>query len=175
MPNDYIEFGQVLRPHGFKGEVRCELWCDDIASARRAGTVYVKSADGAYTGHPVRSLRAVPHPGKLLAIASLADVDDELKARALVGAILYARRDSLPLSGGDYFLTDTVGLPVIDALNGENYGIVREVQTVAGRNLLAVTRTGGGEALIPALPQFVARVVSGEAVYVNVIEGLLDN
>ena len=66
-----------------------------------------------------------------------------------------------------------MGADVVDADSGHVYGRITDLIEGAASLLYEVTGERGS-ALLPAIPQFVVRTEPGKALYVRVIEGLLD-
>ena len=110
---------------------------------------------------------------KQFVILELKDVDDMDKAIALKNVILYADRDDFALEEGEYFLTDIIGLDVIDADNGKVYGKVSDIIN-RGASDIYVVSTPNGERMIPAVDEFIIDIDVSKGVMVRTIEGLLD-
>ena len=87
--------------------------------------------------------------------------------------MLYAAREDIPIEDGAYFIADLIGLPVKHADTGEVIGTLTQVDSRGYADLYTV-KTAEGEALVPAVPQFVPQIDPDDAVYVRPIPGLLD-
>ena len=74
----------------------------------------------------------------------------------------------------DYFIVDLIGLPVKDAITGEEYGVLADVINQGAQDLYQVKREGKADAYIPAIPEFVSKIALDEAIYITPIEGMLD-
>ena len=94
-------------------------------------------------------------------------------ALSLKGAILYAQREDFKLDDGEFFLTDLIGLDVIDVDNARIYGKVKDIIN-RGASDIYVVDTPNGERMIPAVDEFIISVDLSKGVFVRVIEGLLD-
>jgi 16S rRNA processing protein RimM len=75
------------------------------------------------------------------------------------------------LEKGEYFIADLIGLPVIDADNGKEYGHVKELIN-RGASDLYVVKTKTDEAMIPDVPQFIDHVDVKKGVFIRPIEGM---
>ena len=95
------------------------------------------------------------------------------KAIALKNVTLYADREDFTLEDGEYFITDIIGLDVIDSDNGKVYGKVKEIIN-RGASDIYVVDTPNGERMIPAVDEFIVNVDIQKGVTVKTIEGLLD-
>lgn len=80
----------------------------------------------------MRTVRA--HKGRLLITF---DGVDSAAAERLVGAVLYAPRERIPLADGEFFDEDLVGCAVVDTA-GETYGQVERVEHYPASDMLVV-------------------------------------
>ena len=94
-------------------------------------------------------------------------------ALSLKNAILYAAREDFKLDDGEYFLSDIIGLKVLDHENGKVYGTVVDIIN-RGASDIYVVNTPNGERMIPAVEEFIVSVDVENGVLVRVIDGLLD-
>lgn len=168
MKHDFLECGKIINTHGFRGAVKLESRCDSPKVLANLGTLWFAEGDGY---RPVRVRRASVLGA--FVIAELEGVDDEDRANALRGKLVYASRESFHLPEGGYFLADVIGLPVKHADTDALLGTLTAVDTRGHANLFTV-KTPQGEALVPDVPQFVVRVDVEDAVYIRPIPGLLD-
>ena len=168
MKKAYLECGKIINTHGFRGTVKLESWCDApevLASLPRV--FFLKN--GEYT--PCKVLHASVF--KQFVIAQLEGIDDEDAANRQRGKVVYAAREDLPIEDGDHFIADLIGLPVKHADTGEVLGTLTDVDSRGHADLYTV-KTSKGEALIPAVPEFVIRIDPDDGIYVRPIPGLLD-
>ena len=110
---------------------------------------------------------------KQFIILELSGIDDMDKAMALKNSIMYAQRDDFLLEDGEYFIVDIIGLDVIDADTNKVYGTLKEIIN-RGASDIYVVKTATGEALIPAVEEFIISVDINKGVYVRPIEGMFD-
>ncbi len=169
MKLDYLECGKILAPHGVRGAVRIESWCDSPAVAAALPTLYLLSGDGAYTGR--RILRASLHKGGVL--ATLEGITSPEEAARLRGVTVYAKRSDLDPEGTQVFLAETVGLSVYDERDGRLLGTVREVDT-SRKTPLYIIATEGGEVMLPAVPEFIKEIDLARGMLVTPISGFFD-
>ena len=164
----YIECGKIINTHGCHGGVKLESWCDSPEVLASFERVFIKKA-GAYVELKVKKSAIF----KQFVLFDLAGVSDMDAALALKGTVVYADRDDFELEEGDYFIADIIGCDVIDADNGTVYGKLSEVVN-RGASDIYVVKTEKGEAMIPAVDEFIDRVEVGKAVYVRPISGMFD-
>lgn len=163
---EYLEAGRVATAHGVRGDLRIESWCDSPKVLCGLKCLYIGKEKTAY-----RVEKGSVHRG--MALLHLAGVEDRDAALALKDRTVYAARAELPLAEGAYFVADMLGAEVVDADSGRIYGKITDLVEGAASLLYEVTGERGS-ALLPAIPQFVVRTEPGSALYVRVIEGLLD-
>lgn len=164
----YLECGKIINTHGVKGDLKLESYCDSPDILRDLTRIYLKEADD------YRELKVL-HASvfKEFVLMSLAGVNDFDSAVLLKNHTVYARRGDLPLEEGAYFIVDLIGLPVIDADSGKCYGILKDVSNLGASDIYTV-KTEMGDRMMPAVDEFVDRVILGEGIYIRPIEGMFD-
>jgi 16S rRNA processing protein RimM len=95
-------------------------------------------------------------------------------AEMLKGSVIYARREDIPIEEGSAFITDMIGLPVIDANTGKVYGTLKDVYN-PGASDLYVVATSEGDRMIPAVGEFVKEIDVERGIFVTPIPGLLED
>ena len=163
---DYPECGKIINTHGFRGGVKIEPWCDSPAVFSRLPAVYFLQ-NGNYV--PKKILRASIF--RRFVFAEIEGISTMEAADALRGTVLYAKREDLALPQGTVLIAEMTGMPVYTAEGGERLGTVREVIHPGAQDIYVID-TSRGEALIPAVPAFVARLDEG-GLYITPIEGML--
>ena len=166
--NKYIECGKIINTHGCHGGVKLESWCDSPEVLASFERIFVKSA-GVYKEYRVKKSAIF----KQFVLFDLAGVTDMDAALALKNTVVYADREDFELEEGDYFIADIIGCDVIDADNGKVYGTLCEIIN-RGASDIYVVKTETGEAMIPAVDEFVDRVEVGKGIYIRPIEGMFD-
>ncbi|MBR2927105.1 MAG: 16S rRNA processing protein RimM [Clostridia bacterium] len=168
MKQTHLECGKIINTHGFRGTVKLESYCD--APEILADLPFIYFLNGTdYSA--VKVLRASVF--RQFVLMDLEGVTSEEAANKLRNTVVYAAREDLPLDEGDHFIVDLLGLPVKHAESGEILGKLVDIKTNGAVDLYVV-RTEKGEYLVPAVPQFIPRIDSEDAVYVSPIPGLLD-
>ncbi|MBE6589300.1 MAG: 16S rRNA processing protein RimM [Ruminococcaceae bacterium] len=164
----YLPCGKIINTHGFRGTVKAESWCDSPEVLAELPTVYFKTGEG-------YRARRVLHASvfKQFVLLELEGVGDEEAAERLRGIELYAAREDLPVEDGSYFISDLLGLPVLHADTGVKIGTLKDVNTSGMRDLYVI-KTPQGEALVPAVPEFIVRIDPDDGIYIRPIPGLID-
>ena len=101
-------------------------------------------------------------------------VSDRTEADSHLGKLVTVPGDDVrPLPDGSYYQYQIVGLGVW-TVDGEPLGQVKEVLSTGSNDVYVVSRTDGGEVLIPALESVVVEVdVDGGKMVVDLPDGLL--
>ena len=169
MVKEFLECAKIINTHGCHGDVKLESWCNTPADLAALKKIYF-SENGEYK--KVKVLKASVF--KQFVIAELDGVKDMDSAIALKNTVVYAARDDFKLKKGEYFITDLVGLDVIDADNGRVYGTLLETVN-RGASDIYVVNTPAGERMIPVVPEFVDRVEIDKGIFVRPIPGMLED
>lgn len=159
---------RVGRPHGVKGEVTVEIRTDvperRFAPGKRLKTDRKTPAELVLTSSRL-------HAGTWL--LSFEGIDDRNQAETLRGLMLSAEIDLAQESDDETFhITELIGSKVVH--DGVELGIVEEVVSLPGQDLLAV-QTDSGERLIPFVGEFIEDIDrSARRITVTLPEGLLE-
>lgn len=167
-PNDWVVVASIVRGRGLRGEV--------IVVSQSGGPETFLGRD-VFLRRGEDVLRSVHIDHAWLqgdrVVLKLAGVDTIEAAEALRGVDLCVRRkDRLPLSEGEFYLTDLIGCELFDA--GKLVGEVTAWQESPGAVLLTV-RHPDGEALVPMVKAICHEVdIPGRRIMANLPVGLLD-
>jgi len=167
-----------MKAHGVGGELVVEIRTDDPAARFASGTTLcAKDSDGGGRARSYVVQSSREHGGRLL--LRLAGIDDRDSADALRGTLFVVDSDDLPpIDEPDtYYDHQLEGLHV-RTTTGTDVGVVAEVLHTAAGELLAVTRSSGGEkweVLVPFVGAIVTSVsLDDRIVEIDPPEGLLD-
>lgn len=164
----YLEAGQIVGTHGVHGEVRVQPWCDSAEQFAQFKKLYWDAQ-----GARAVKVKARSHPP--MALAKIDGVDTVEAAAALRGRMLYVDRRDIRLPAGYHFVQDLIGLRVVDADTGEEYGTLTDVSQT-GANAVYHMRTPKGEVLIPAIPSVVIEIDTGaDVLRLRPMKGLFDD
>jgi 16S rRNA processing protein RimM len=142
--------GQVLRPHGVRGEVRVEPFTDLPERFEWLERIYVGEPPQAVVVDSVRF-----HQGTIL--LKLQGDDDRDAAEARRGQRLFVPEDeAIPLEEGEYFIHDLIGLKAFDD-TGRSLGTLVEVLETGANNVFVI-RGPLGELLLPDIPDVIHEI-----------------
>ena len=169
MKKEYLECGRICAPHGVRGVLKVESWCDsskDLASKRR---VFLALENGKY-----QELRVLTgSPTGRFALLSIEGISSREEAQAFKNKILYIHRSDLKLRPGQVLISDMIGLPVIDKEKGTVYGELISVDDGVSYKLYTV-KTEKGNVILPGVDEFIKEIDIERGVFVTVIPGFFD-
>ena len=161
-----IETGKIVNVHGIRGEVKAQPWCDDPEIFQTFPEVQIGQ-----TVYPVQSARVTG----TAVLLKLAGVDDRETAEHLRNRIVLADRSLFPLAEGFFFITDLIGLEVLDADSGQNYGTLTEVFQTGANDVYEITDLEGKKRYVPAIRNCIIRTSPEEGrMEIRPLEGLFD-
>lgn len=163
--------GRILRPHGIRGDLICEVRTDEPAQRFVVGSVLV--TDPTQAG-PLTLEYVRWYQDRLL--LTFAEVADRNAAEELRGVFLCV--DSYELETPDdpeeFRDHDLIDLSVEDEA-GTKIGTITRVDHGPAHDMLVVSREGAKPALIPFIHDMVPTVdIAAKRVVVNLPDGLLD-
>jgi 16S rRNA processing protein RimM len=163
----FVAVGQVVKPHGVRGEVAVEVLTDFPGRFALLETVYIGEADPRPV--PVESFRL--HKGR--ALLKFGGYDDRTAVESLRGEMVMVPVDeAMPLEPDEYYQQDLIGLEVWttdDELLGEVVDILE-----TGANDVFIVEGDRGEVLLPAIEQVVKWIdLEENRMLVELMEGLI--
>lgn len=168
----FLLLGEVLRPHGLRGELRVRLLTD--YPERIEGLEQIHLATDVH-GRQVRACQ-VQHMRmhQRYGLLKLAGVDDRNAAEMLRELkVLVAIEDAVPLEEEEFYLFQLIGLQVL-TLDGCDLGKVRDIIETGANDVYIVDSPDHGEILIPATADTLLETnISGGFLRVQLPEGLL--
>jgi len=168
----FLLLGQVLRPHGIRGELRVEVltaYPERIGPEQR---VYLGADPADVSAARLYTIAQVRRHQQYL-ILQLAEIDDRNAAELLREQyVMVAFEDAIPLEDNEYYLFQVIGLEVV-TIDGEALGTVQEVLET-GANDVFVVHGPRGEVLLPVIDECVQRIdFDARTITVRLLEGLL--
>jgi 16S rRNA processing protein RimM len=166
----FTTLGEVVKPHGLKGELRIDLHAESPSVFDAVKTLQLARPGDRPRTYVLSRWRM--HQDRPL--LTLEGVDDRDKAEAMRGCLVMARTADLPgLAEDEVYLHQLLGLAVL-LPSGERLGVI-EGFIDGVREVWSIRADDGREILFPAEPQFVL-AVDPEAglVRIDPPEGLLE-
>lgn len=169
MKKEFLECGLIRSPHGVRGILNVESWCDNPRVLAKQKRVYILGKDGTYKECEVIS--ASPAQDRVL--MGLSGVDSREAAQALKNTVLYLRREDIPVPKGAMLIADMIGLPVVDFDTGKVYGEISDVRDGVRYKLYTV-KCETGEVILPGVDEFIKEISSERGLVVRPIPGFFD-
>lgn len=143
---DQLVIGEILRPHGLRGELRMRVLSQYPQHLKSLRHVYLADGeDGARARVEVGGLRF----NKAYALLKIAGVSNRNQAEELRGKLVICDIKQLPpLEDGEYFLFQLVGMRVV--ADGADVGKVREALETGANDVYIIDSEEHGELLVPA-------------------------
>lgn len=181
---DMLRVGVFTSTHGLKGEIKVFPTTDDRKRFEDLKKVVMEKN----TQQQLR--RKTPETMELeiqnvryfkqYVILKFRGIDDINQIESWKGANLWIdREDAVPLEEDEYFISDLIGLKVINQEDGMELGILEDVLQTGANDVYQVKTVAGltksGQLLLPAIADCIREVSleRGEIV-VHVMKGLLD-
>ncbi len=169
---DYLLIGEILRPHGIRGELRMRVLTDYPERIALMERVWLGTDE---TG---RNAEAYPLESSRLhqnyALLKLVGIDDRTHAERLRELFVFVEFDkAVPLEDGEFYLFELLGLQVV-TVSGETLGELVDVIETGANDVYVVQGQTYGEVLIPAIESVIIKTdIEGGQITVELPEGLL--
>jgi 16S rRNA processing protein RimM len=168
----FLLLGEILRPHGVRGEVRVRILTDYPERIPSLGHIYLSDnpeADHA-TACAIEHLRM--HQG--YGLLKLKGVDNRNQADTLRQLyVMIPLEAAVPLEEGEFYLYQLIGLSV-QTHQGDYLGKIREVLETGANDVYIIDSPSFGEILIPVTDETIVRTdIAAGLLIVNLPEGLL--
>ena len=167
---EYIKVGTITQSFGIKGEMKVYPDVDDPAHFKKLKKVFVESGE-AYEEFEIESARmALP-----LVILKLKGIDTPEDVRMFRQKdIFILREDASPLSEGEYYFADIIGMEVTDD-TGICRGRITDILQTGANDVYEITSDDGTSFLLPAIKDCILKVDTEEnKMLIHILEGLLD-
>jgi len=166
MNKNYLECGKIINTHGIKGAVKVESWCDSPYVLAELERVFLEK-NGSFKEYEVIDASVF----KRFVILELDGILTIEEAEKLKNRIIYLAREDMELEEGEVFIADLIGLPVVDVDSGVEYGKISDVMNT-GASDIYVINTPNGEAMMPAVKEFVKEINLEKGIFIKPIEGM---
>lgn len=152
----YLIVGEVLRPHGVRGELRVRVLTDYPERLPNIKTFYLgtdpKKPNA--TAYPVLAVRF--HQD--YALVTLKGIEDRNQAELLRDRyVMVDLENAVPLEEDEYYTYQLIGLTVVTT-SGQTLGKVREIMETGANDVLIVDSPEYGELLLPAHEETLAEI-----------------
>lgn len=171
-PPRYLVLGEILRPHGIRGELRMRILTDYPERITKLKAVYIGTDPNAeeVLGYSVEFMRM--HQG--YGLLKLAGIDDRSAADRLRELfVMVDFQNAVPLEEDEVYLYQLIGLEV-ETEHGEKLGKLSDVLETGANDVYIVQSPRYGEILIPVLDHTILKTdLEAGIMVVHIPEGLL--
>ena len=113
---------------------------------------------------------------KNMAIMKINGIDTPEQAVAFRNKLVFINRDDIELDESCYFVQDLIGMKVIDADNGTEYGIIDDVSETGANDVYHIKAPDGKMYYIPAIADVVIKTdVYNNTMTIRPLKGLFDD
>ncbi len=169
----FLILGQIMRPHGVRGELRLKIVTDYPERIAQLETVYIGTDP-----YDRRSARAFAVAGTrrhrehlLVKLKGIDTLDDAERYRGQM--LMVSVEDAIPLADDEYYVFQVLNAAVVTTA-GEHLGRVREVLETGANDVFVVQGTDWREILIPDVRHIVVDIdIINKVLTVDPLPGLL--
>ena len=168
----YLVLGEILRPHGVRGEVRLRLLTDYPERIRELQSVYVGSDPQSprLKRYNIDQIRINQDYG-LLKFKTINSRDDAERLRELL--VMVHIDEAVPLDDDEVYLFQLIGMAVHTEA-GELLGTVRDVLETGANDVYIIDSEHYGEVLVPVIEDtIISTDVEAGIITVRLPDGLL--
>ncbi len=170
MKKEFIECGIIRSPHGVRGILNVESWCDSPRVLANQTRVYILGRDGDYRELKIKS--AAPHQDRVL--MGIDGIETREAAQGYKNTVLYLRREDIPVPKGAMLIADMIGLPVVDFDTGKLLGEISDVTDGVRYKLYTVKCENGKSTILPGVDEFIKEISAERGLVVRPIPGFFD-
>ena len=169
---DYLLIGEILRPHGVRGELRTKILTDYPERITKLNTVFLGRSIKSSKKKPYKINFMRMHKGYgLISLDGINSRDDAERLRGLF--VMISIEDAIPLDDDEIYLYQLIGLTV-KTESGQNLGTISEVLETGANDVYIIDSNLYGEILIPVTEETIIETnVDNGFILVSPPEGLL--
>jgi 16S rRNA processing protein RimM len=176
-PETWVLLAHIVRPQGRHGEVLADIFTDFPEHFSQRRRVFLRPPGGQIDS--MREVKVVSHwlhKGRV--VLKFAQVDSMTEAEKLRGFdLVIPREERMPLSGDAVYVSDLLGVRVIDVSRGGciDAGEITDVEPEGpGPAMLVVRSQAGEEILIPFVRAYLRKMdLEGKRLEMDLPDGLL--
>lgn len=168
---EYLSLGKITDAFGLDGTLK--IYSTTNMGEKRyvkGATIYIFDAENnTYLPFKVLNYR---HNG-LFDFVKLENIDSIEAALSKKGQEILVEKSQKDLAKNEYFYSDLRGCKIVDK-NGNNLGIVKEIEEFPAQITLRISRKGNSDFFVPFIEVFISKVdIENKEITINVMEGLL--
>ena len=167
---DIFRIGVITSTHGLKGEVKVFPTTDDVNR--------FKTLKGCFIRTPKEDIPVEKNTCKFfknMVILSFKEFKDINEVEKYKNCDIYVtREDAVPLLEDEYYISDVIGMDVVEE-NGDMLGKLSDVMQTGANDVFVVSMSDKKEVLIPVIKDCVLDIDYDEGkIVVKLMKGMLD-
>ncbi len=168
----YLLLGEIVRPHGVRGELKMRVLTDYPERIAQLKAVYLATDPNAK--RPARYVISGLRMHQSDALLTLKQVTDRNQAELMRGMyVMVDVRDAVPLADDEVYLYQLIGMEV-RTIDGESLGKITDVLETGANDVYIVQGEAYGETLIPVTDETIIKTDTDSGIVtVKLPEGLL--
>jgi 16S rRNA processing protein RimM len=168
----FLIVGEILRPHGIRGELRLRI-LTDYPERLTAGKRLYLGEDVSDTRMQTFTIEAL-RTNKEYGLLKLHEIDDRSAAELLRDLLVMIPLDqAVPLEEGEVYLFELIGMAV-QTDTGESFGEIVDIIETGANDVYVVDSPQHGEVLLPAIDECVLKIdAEARVVTIHLMDGLL--
>ena len=165
-----VSIGELIKPHGIKGELKILLFNEESKSLKNDQIVFLKNRKDNFFKYKIENVIYSMKKNRI----KFFEIDSIDSADKLRGYILSIPRSDFPeLENEEYYLNDLIGYTLLDKTNN-NYGCVDDILHFPANDVLSVS-LNDKEYLIPIIDDVILNIDhDSRLIIINPISGLFD-
>ncbi len=171
---EYLLVGEILRPHGIRGELRMRILTDYPERIPELGTITLAKRPD--SSSPKRYHVEAMRMHKEYGLLKLKEIKDRTQAESMRGLFVMVHlQDAIPLEDDEIYAYELIGLRVV-AEDGREIGAIASVLETGANDVYVIESKTHGELLFPVTDDTVLEI-NTEQGFVRVLppDGLLPN
>lgn len=166
---DYLHVAIIIGSHGVKGEVKALLLSENPQRLEELSELSLLTAGGLF----LKRLGFTARSAQGHQILKLDGIDQREEAQALKGHYLsVTREEAMPLPEGRYFISDLIGLKVMDEVRGE-IGRLKAITDNSAQDIYEISRPNLKPLFLAINAEtFLSADLEKKEIYVRLPEGL---
>jgi 16S rRNA processing protein RimM len=176
-PETWVLLARIVRPQGRQGEVLADIFTDFPEHFTRRKRLFLRAPGGRIDALQEAKVESHwLHKGRV--VLKFSQVDSMVEAEKLRGyEVVIPREERMPLEGDAVYLSDLLGVRVIDVSRGgdTDAGEITDVEPEGtGPAMLVIRTQAGDELLIPFVRAYLRKMdIEGKRLEMDLPVGLL--
>ena len=168
-----FQVGVIVKPHGVHGEACVFPTTDDPERFRELKEIWLDTPGEGRKKLEIKSVKRV----KKFVVLKFEGIDTVEQIQIYRSCPLIVDREhASPLSEGEYYIADVIGLSVFDADSGEELGVITDVIQTGANDVYEMRMNSDDRTImLPAIRDCIKRISPEDGrMDIHVMKGLMD-